>query len=163
MFGGKKLAEFAHNNKDLLIRPVDYTNNPYVIAQNDHVISINSCLEIDLLGQVNADTMKGSPYSGVGGQVDFIRGARMSKGGKSFLVMPSTAKQGKVSRIVDHLSVGSPVTTSRFDIDYVVTEYGVIRLWGKTVKERAKALISIAHLDFREQLEKKAFEAGWLR
>jgi 4-hydroxybutyrate CoA-transferase len=163
MFGGKRMGKFAHHNKDLRIMPVDYTNDPYVIAKNDNVISINACVEVDLLGQVNADTIKGKPYSGVGGQVDFVRGARMSKGGMSFLAMPSMTAKGSISKIVPHLANGSPTTTSRFDVDYIVTEYGAVRLWGKTIKERAKALISIAHPNFRDELEKSAFEAGWLK
>jgi 4-hydroxybutyrate CoA-transferase len=163
IFGTKKLAEFVHNNDDVLMMPVDYTNNPYVIAQNDKVVSINSCLEVDLLGQVNSDTLNGYPFSGVGGQVDFVRGARMSKGGQSFLTLPSTAAKGKISRIVCNLGTGSPVTTNRFDVDNIVTEYGVAKMWGRTMKQRAQALISIAHPDFREQLERDAHNAGLLK
>lgn len=163
MLGSKKLFNFVNENKDVMLLPVDYVNDPKVIAQNDNVISINSCLQVDLLGQVNSDTINGRPYSGIGGQVDFIRGARGSKGGKSFLTLPSTAVKGEVSRIVFHLGVGSPVTTTRHDVDYVVTEYGVAHLWGRSVKERVYALVAIAHPNFRESLEKQAFEAGWLK
>ena len=163
IFGTQKLSEFVHNNDDVLMMPVDYTNNPYIIAQNDKVVSINSCLEVDMLGQVNSDTLNGYPFSGVGGQVDFVRGARMSKGGQSFLTLPSTAAKGKISRIVCKLGTGSPVTTNRFDVDNIVTEYGVAKMWGRTLKQRAQALISIAHPDFREQLERDAHEAGLLK
>lgn len=163
LFGGKKLVDFADKNKSLLVLPVDYTNDPYVIAKNDKVIAINSCVQVDLLGQVCSDTINGKPYSGVGGQVDFIRGARMSKGGRSFLCMPSTAVKGTVSRIVFQLDGSSPVTTSRFDVDSVVTEYGIAELWGKTMKERALALIDIAHPNFRDELERQAFNAGLLK
>lgn len=140
--------------------PVDYTNDPYIIAQNDNVISINSCLQVDLLGQVNADTIGGKQYSGCGGQIDFVRGAQMSKGGKSFITLPSTAKNGTISRLVPHLETGTPVTTSRFDVQYICTEYGVVNLFGKTVCERAEALISIAHPAFREELRRQAVKEG---
>jgi len=162
-FGTKKLAEFVHENDDVILLPVDYTNDPSIIAKNDKVVSINSCLEVDLLGQVNSDTLNGYPFSGIGGQVDFVRGARMSKGGQSFITMPSTAAKGKVSRIVCNFGPGSPVTTSRFDVDNIVTEFGIAKMWGRTIKQRAKSLINIAHPDFREQLEKEAYNAGILR
>ncbi|MDP2853056.1 MAG: acetyl-CoA hydrolase/transferase C-terminal domain-containing protein [Smithellaceae bacterium] len=163
IFGSKKLSEFVHLNDDVLLMPVDYTNDPYIIAKNDKVVSINSCLEVDMLGQVNSDTLNGYPYSGVGGQVDFVRGARMSKGGQSFLTMPSTAAKGRISRIVCKLGTGSPVTTSRFDVDNIVTEYGIAKMWGRTLRQRAQSLISIAHPDFREQLEREAHNAGLLK
>lgn len=158
LIGTKRLFDFADHNPDLLVVPVDYTNDPYVIAQNDNVISINSCLQVDLLGQVNADTIGGKQYSGCGGQIDFVRGAQMSKGGKSFITLPSTAKKGTVSRIIPHMETGTPVTTSRFDVQYICTEYGVVNLSGKTVKERAEALIGIAHPDFRGELRRQAVE-----
>ena len=158
LIGTKRLFDFADHNPDLLMLPVDYTNDPYVIAQNDNVISINSCLQVDLLGQVNADTIGGRQYSGCGGQIDFVRGAQMSKGGMSFITLPSTAKNGTVSRIVPHLETGTPVTTSRFDVQYICTEYGAVNLFGLTVSERAEALISIAHPDFREELRRQAVE-----
>ena len=127
-------------------------NNPSVIAQNDNMVSINSCLQIDLLGQVVSDTVGLNQYSAVGGQVDFVRGATMSKGGRSIIAMPSTAKKGLISRIVPLITEGSAVTTPRNDVNYVVTEYGIAQLKGKTLKERAKALIKIAHPKFRPHL-----------
>lgn len=160
LIGTKQLFDFADHNPDLLVVPVDYTNDPYIIAQNDNVISINSCLQVDLLGQVNADTIGGKQYSGCGGQIDFVRGAQMSKGGKSFITLPSTAKNGTISRLIPHLETGTPVTTSRFDVQYICTEYGVVNLFGKTVCERAEALISIAHPAFREELRRQAVEEG---
>ncbi|WP_312281163.1 acetyl-CoA hydrolase/transferase C-terminal domain-containing protein [Oscillibacter sp.] len=160
LIGTKRLFDFADHNPDLLVVPVDYTNDPYVIAQNDNVISINSCLQVDLLGQVNADTIGGRQYSGCGGQIDFVRGAQMSKGGKSFITLPSTAKKGAVSRIIPHMETGTPVTTSRFDVQYICTEYGVVNLSGKTVSQRAEALIGIAHPDFRKELRRQAVEEG---
>ena len=132
--------------------PINYVNNPSVIAQNDNMVSINSCLQIDLLGQVVSDTVGLNQYSAVGGQVDFVRGATMSKGGRSIIAMPSTAKKGLISRIVPLITEGSAVTTPRNDVNYVVTEYGIAQLKGKTLKERAKALIKIAHPKFRPYL-----------
>jgi len=158
--GSKRLYDFIDNNPDVLVFPVDYTNNPYNIAQNDNVVSVNACLEVDLLGQVNADSMGGYFYSGIGGQVDFVRGANMSKGGQSFLSLPSTALGGTVSTIVPRLQ--RPVTTSRHDVRSIVTEYGIADLFGKALRERAQALIDIAHPDFREELTKGAYEANYL-
>ena len=155
--GTKRVQDFVNNNPDVLVLPVDYTNDPYIIAKNDNLISINACLEIDLFGQVNADSVGGRFYSGIGGQVDFIRGAKMSKGGQSFITLPSTALGGTVSTIVPFLK--HPVTTSRHDVRCVVTEYGIADLSGKTMRDRAQALIDIAHPDFREELTKAAYEA----
>lgn len=131
------------------MHPIDYVNNPSEIAKNDNMVSINSCIQIDLLGQVVSDTIGLSQFSAVGGQVDFVRGATMSKGGKSIIAMPSTAKRGSLSRIVPLITEGSAVTTPRNDVNYVVTEYGIAQLKGKTLKERAKALIKISHPKFR--------------
>ena len=133
--------------------PSDYVNDPRVIAQNDRMISINSCLSVDLAGQVSSESIGLQQISGTGGQVDYVRGSMWSRGGKSIMAMPSTAKNGTTSRIVATLTEGTTVTTSRNDVDYVVTEYGVARLRGKSLRERAKALIKIAHPDFREELE----------
>ena len=157
--GTQKLYDFAHNNPELEMHPVNYTNNPAVVCQNQKMISINSCVQIDLMGQINSETIGTKQFSGVGGQVDFVRGASMCPDGKSIIAIPSTAKKGTVSRIVPKLDDGSAVTTSRNDVNYVVTEFGVADLRGKTLKQRAEALISIAHPDFRDDL-KKTMHAG---
>lgn len=151
-FGTKKLFDFLNNNKDVVMTPMDYVNNPFVIAQHDNMVSVNSCIEIDLMGQVVSDTIGLNQFSGVGGQVDFVRGATMSKGGRSIMAMPSSAKKGTVSKIVPKITDYSTVTTTRNDVNFVVTEYGIAQLKGKTLKERARSLISIAHPDFREEL-----------
>ena len=160
IMGTKKVHEFVNNNPDVLLCPVEYTNDPYIIGKNDNVVSINSCLEVDLFGQVNADSVNGSFYSGIGGQVDFVRGAGLSKGGQSFITLPSTAKDGTVSTIVPRLK--NVVTTSRHDVRSIVTEYGVADLFGKTLRERALALINIAHPKFREELTRQAYEEHML-
>jgi 4-hydroxybutyrate CoA-transferase len=152
LMGTRKLYDFVNNNPMVEMHPVHYTNDPYIIGQNDNMVSINSCLQIDLLGQAASDTIGKTQFSGVGGQVDFIRGASRSKGGKSILAFPSTAGDGKHSRIVPKLDDGAVVTTSRYDIHYIVTEYGIADLRGKSVKERAKELINVAHPDFRDEL-----------
>ncbi len=152
LMGTKKLYDYVDHNKDVELWPVDYVNNPYIIAQNDNLISINSAVQVDLMGQTASESVGARQISGVGGQVDFVRGASASKGGKSIIAMPSTVK-GKISKIVANLDDGAPVTTSRNDIDYVVTEYGIAELKGKTLRERAHALIEIAHPDFREGLK----------
>ena len=151
-FGTKKLFDFLNGNEDVLMAPMDYVNNPVIIAQNDNMVSVNSAIEIDLMGQVVADSIGLNQFSGVGGQVDFVRGATMSKGGRSIIAMPSSAKGGTISKIVPKLTDYSAVTTTRNDVNYVVTEYGVAQLKGRTLKERARALISIAHPNFREAL-----------
>lgn len=151
-FGSKKLNDYINNNPSVEMHPIDYVNNPSIIAQNDNVVSINSCLQVDLLGQVVSDTVGLNQFSAVGGQVDFVRGATMSRGGRSIIAMPSTAKQGLVSRIVPIITEGSAITTPRNDVNYVVTEYGIAQLKGKTLKERAKALIQICHPKFRPHL-----------
>ena len=153
--GTRKLYDFVHNNPFVEMHPVDYTNDPFIISQNDNMVAINSCLQVDFLGQVASDTIGPMQFSGVGGQVDFVRGASMSKGGKAILAFPSTAGGGKYSRIVPRLDEGATVTTSRYDVHYVVTEYGIANLRGKSVRERAISLINIAHPDFREQLTRE--------
>lgn len=153
--GTKKLYDFVHNNPMVEMHPADYTNDPCIIGLNDNMVSINSGLQVDLLGQVAAETIGAIQFSGVGGQVDFIRGAARSKGGKSIIALPSTAGSGKISRIVPRLDEGAAVTTSRNDVHYIVTEYGVADMRGKSVGERAKQLISIAHPDFRDKLNKE--------
>lgn len=153
LMGTKALYEWVNENPAVEMYPVDYVNDPYVVMRNDNLVAINSALQVDVLGQVAADTLGPVQFSGVGGQVDFVRGAARSKGGKSIIALPSTAAKGKVSRIVALLDKGAAVTTSRNDIDYVVTEYGIAALRGKTVRERMKALINIAHPDFRQEIE----------
>ncbi|HHW44882.1 MAG: butyryl-CoA:acetate CoA-transferase [Thermoanaerobacteraceae bacterium] len=157
--GSRKLYDFLHNNPAAASYPVDYTNSPQVIAQNDRVVSINNAVEIDLYGQVCAESAGSRQISGTGGQVDYVEGAFLSRGGKSFICISSTFqdKKGQLhSRIVPTLSPGAIVTTSRSTVMYVVTEYGMVNLKGKSTWERAEALISIAHPRFREQLIKEA-------
>ena len=157
LMGSREFYDWVDDNPIIEMRTVDYTNNPYIIAQNKNMVAINSALEVDLLGQVCADTIGPKQFSGVGGQLDFVRGARMSEGGKAVIALPSTAKGG-ISRIVPTLKEGAAVTTSRNDVDYVVTDYGIASLKGKTVRDRMKALINIAHPSVREELQKKAYE-----
>jgi acetyl-CoA hydrolase len=152
VLGTKKTFDFLDNNPFVEFHPTDYVNDPFVIAQNDKMVAINSAIAVDITGQVCADSMGRSIYSGFGGQVDFVRGAARSRGGKPIIALPSTAKEGKVSRIVDALLEGSGVVTSRADVHYVVTEYGVANLHGRSLRERALALIECAHPDFREEL-----------
>lgn len=152
LMGTRKLYDWVHENPMVEMYPVDYVNDPYVVAQNDKMVAINSALQVDVLGQVAADTLGSVQFSGVGGQVDFVRGAARSREGKSIIALPSTAAKGKVSRIMPTLDRGAAVTTSRNDVDYIVTEYGVAALRGKTVRERMESLIQIAHPDFREQI-----------
>lgn len=152
LMGTKKLYDFVSNNPDVNMQPVDYTNKITVAGAVNKLISINSAIQVDLYGQVCSDTIGYKQFSGVGGQVDFVRAASLSVGGKSILAMPSTAKKGSVSRIVKILDEGACVTTSRNDVQYVVTEYGIADLRGKTLRQRAEALINIAHPDFRDQL-----------
>ena len=158
--GTKKLFDFLHNNPIFEFHPTSYCNDPFIIAQNERMVAINSALEIDLSGQVCADSLGYLPYSGIGGQVDFIRGAARSKGGLPIIALPSTAKGGAVSRIVPALKTGAGVVTSRGDVHYVVTEYGVAYLHGKTLRQRAEALIQIAHPDFRDELLEAARHSG---
>lgn len=151
-FGSKKLNDYINNNPSVEMHPIDHVNDPREISKNDNVVSINSCLQVDMLGQVVSDTVGLNQFSAVGGQVDFVRGATMSRGGKSIIAMPSTAKKGMISRIVPLITEGSAITTPRNDVNYVVTEYGIAQLKGKTLKERAKALILISHPKFRPYL-----------
>ena len=152
LMGTKRLYDFVNHNPDVDMRPVDYVNHPFVVAQNDNLISINSCVQVDLMGQVASETVGSKQISGVGGQVDFVRGASAAKGGVSIIAMPSTVK-GKISKIVPLLDEGAAVTTSRNDVDYIVTEYGVAHLKGGTLRQRARNLIAIAHPDFRDELK----------
>jgi len=160
--GTRKLYDFINNNPVVAFHPTEYVNNPSIINQQHKMVAINMALEIDLTGQVCADSLGSKFFSGVGGQVDFNRGAGKSTGGKAIIALPSTAKDGKVSRIVPRLSQGAGVVTTRAGVHYVVTEYGVAYLHGKSIQERALALISIAHPDYRAQLVKEAIEAKYL-
>jgi 4-hydroxybutyrate CoA-transferase len=152
LMGTSALYEFADDNPLFMMMPVDYVNNPDVIAKHDNMISINSCVQVDLMGQVCSESVGLMQISAVGGQVDFVRGANMSKGGKSIIAMPSVAGNGKISKIVPFLDQGAAITTNRNDVRYIVTEYGIAELFGKTLRERARQLINIAHPDFRENL-----------
>ncbi|ANQ86704.1 4-hydroxybutyrate CoA-transferase [Azoarcus olearius] len=154
--GSRKLYRHLHRNPALEMHPVDFTNDPYIAARNDNLCAINATLQIDLLGQCGSESLGSTPYSGTGGQVDFVRAANRSKGGKAFIVLPSTAKDDTISRIVPTLTAGTHVTTGKNDINYVVTEYGVAQLRGKSAKQRAEALIAIAHPDFRAELREQA-------
>ena len=155
LMGSKKLYDFVNNNPMVEMYSVDYVNNPTVIMKNDNMVSINSCVQVDLMGQVCSESIGIKQISGEGGQVDFVRGVTMAKNGKSIMAMPSTAAKGTVSKIVPFLDEGAAVTTSRNDVDYVVTEFGVAHLKGKTLRDRASALINIAHPDFKEELVKE--------
>jgi 4-hydroxybutyrate CoA-transferase len=160
--GSRKLYHFIHDNPIFEMRPTEYVNDPFVIAQNDRMVSINSAIEVDLTGQVCADSIGTQFYSGVGGQLDFVRGASRSKGGKSIIALPSTARHGTISRIVPTLKLGSGVTTTRNDVHYIATEYGVADLFGRSISERVQALINIAHPDFRDELMAYAHEMHFL-
>ncbi|ACL70653.1 acetyl-CoA hydrolase/transferase family protein [Halothermothrix orenii] len=154
--GTNRLYEFLDDNPMVEMHPVSYTNDPWVISQNHKMVSVNSAIEVDLLGQCAAETVGTRQISGTGGQLDFVRGAVKSNGGKSIIALPSTAGNGKYSTIVPTLREGAVVTTGKNDVDYVVTEYGIAHLRGKTARERAEALIRIAHPDFRDELRNKA-------
>ncbi|MEK7282238.1 MAG: acetyl-CoA hydrolase/transferase C-terminal domain-containing protein, partial [Acidobacteriota bacterium] len=162
LMGSRKLYDFVHNNPIIEMHPTEYTNDPFIIAANDRMVAINSALQVDLTGQVCADSMGTNIYSGVGGQVDFIRGAARSKGGRPIIALPSTARAGTVSRIVPVLDPGSGVVTTRADVHYVVTEHGVASLHGRTLRQRAEALIAIAHPGFREELFEFAVQNHYL-
>jgi len=155
LMGTKKLYDFAHENPAVEVRPVDYTNHPAVVMKQYKMVSINSAIQVDLQGQVVAEAMGLKQFSGVGGQVDFVRGAAMGDDGKAIIAMPSVTvkKDGtKISKIVPFVDLGAPTTTSRNDVDYVVTEYGIAPLKGKSLRERARNLINIAHPDFKDSL-----------
>lgn len=160
--GSKKLYDFMHRNPMLEMHPVDFTNDPYIAGQNDKMISINGTIEVDFAGQCCSESIGATPFSGTGGQADFVRAANRSKGGKSFIVTPSTAKNGTISRIVPTLKPGAVVSTTKNDVNYVVTEYGIAHLRGKSLKQRAEALINIAHPDFRDELKSQAKAMGLL-
>ena len=157
LMGSQRVYDFINNNPSVAMMDVAYTNDPFIIAKNDKVTAINSALQIDLTGQVCADSLGTTFYSGVGGQVDFIYGASRSEGGKAIIAMPSVTNKG-ISKIANVLTPGSGVITTRAHIHWFVTEYGAVNLYGKSMQERARLIISIAHPDHREALEKEAFE-----
>jgi acyl-CoA hydrolase len=163
ILGSKRLYEFADNNPAFEAHPTDYTNHPFIVSQNERIVAINSAIEVDITGQVCSDSIGRYIYSGFGGQVDFIRGAAHSKGGKPIIALPSTAKNGTMSRIVPFLKEGAGVVTTRADVMYVVTEFGVAYLHGKNLQERTQALIRIAHPDFRDDLIKEAKNRNLLK
>ncbi len=152
ILGSERLYNFVDNNPYFEIHPCDYTNNPFIVSQNEKMVAINSAIEVDITGQVCADSIGTRIYSGFGGQVDFIRGAAYSKGGKPIIALPSSTRDGKVSKITPQLKPGAGVVTTRADVHYVVTEYGVAYLHGKNLRQRGHELVNIAHPDFRDQL-----------
>jgi acyl-CoA hydrolase len=156
VLGSRKTFDFLDNNPFVEFHPSDYVNDPFIVARNDKMVAINSALSVDLTGQVCADSIGRQVYSGFGGQLDFIRGAARAKGGKPVIALPSKAKGGTVSRIVDTLAEGAGVVTTRADVHYVVTEHGIAHLYGKSLRERARALIAVADPDFRRDLEAAA-------
>jgi acyl-CoA hydrolase len=156
--GSDELYDFVDNNPLIEAHPVDHVNDPVIVSQNDNMVAINSAIEVDLTGQVCSDSIGERIYSGFGGQVDFIRGAARSKGGRPIIAVPATAKGGELSRIVPTLKPGAGVVTSRADVHYVVTEYGAVNLFGKNLRERVEELISISAPQFRQELEDAAKE-----
>jgi acetyl-CoA hydrolase len=162
VLGSRRLYDFIDNNPAIEFQPSDFINDPFVIARNHKMTAINSALEVDITGQVAADSIGTYLYSGVGGQVDFIRGASRARQGKAIIAMPSTAKKGTISRITANLTKGSGVVTSRADVHYVVTEYGIAQLYGRTLKERMSALVDIAHPNFQADLRRDLKTISWL-
>ncbi|MBL8112300.1 MAG: 4-hydroxybutyrate coenzyme A transferase, partial [Acidobacteria bacterium] len=162
VMGSRALYDWVHDNPQIEMRPSSFTNDPFTISRNDHMVAINAALGVDLTGQVAADTLRGRFFSGIGGQVDFIRGASRSRHGRPIIALPSTARGGTMSRITSMLDEGAGVVTSRGDVHYVVTEYGVADLWGKNIRQRANALIAIAHPDFRAELTGAAVARHYL-
>jgi 4-hydroxybutyrate CoA-transferase len=163
VLGTKKLFDFVDNNPSFEFHPSSYTNNPALISRNDRMVAVNSALQVDLTGQVCADSIGTYFYSGIGGQVDFMRGASRSKGGKPIIALPSTAKGGSISRIAPMLEPGAGVVTSRGTVHYIVTEFGIAYLHGRTIRQRAEALIQIAHPKFREELYEYCERTRWLQ
>jgi len=160
--GTQALFRFLHENPRFDFHPVSYTNDPFVIAQNENMVAVNSAIQVDVTGQVCSDSIGARPYSGFGGQVDFMRGASRAKGGKPVIALPSTCRQDTVSRIVPMLDPGAGVVTTRADVHYVVTEYGAAYLHGKSLRQRAEALIGIAHPKFRDTLYDFAVKAHYM-
>jgi 4-hydroxybutyrate CoA-transferase len=162
VLGTEKLFHFVDGNPMFEFHPIQYVNDPFIVAQNDDMIAVNSAIQVDLTGQVCSDSIGTRPYSGFGGQLDFIRGAARSKGGKPIIALPATAKGNSISRIVPMLDAGAGVVTTRADVHYVVTEFGVAYLHGKTLRQRAEALIAIAHPKFHDELYDFAAKARYL-
>ncbi|MBI5646007.1 MAG: acetyl-CoA hydrolase/transferase family protein [Ignavibacteriae bacterium] len=162
VLGERGIFDFINNNPIVEFHPSHYVNDPFIIAQNKKQVAINSALQVDITGQVCADSIGPRLYSGFGGQVDFIRGASRSPGGKPIIALPSTARNDEISRIVPHLTAGAGVTTNRADVHYVVTEYGVASLFGKTVRQRVNELIHIAHPKFRDELRAYAKKQSYI-
>ncbi|MGB9669391.1 MAG: acetyl-CoA hydrolase/transferase family protein, partial [Anaerolineales bacterium] len=160
ILGTKRLYKWVDDNPIIELHPTEYVNDPFIIAQNERMVAINSAIEVDLTGQVCADSIGHRLFSGVGGQLDFIYGASRSKGGVPIIALPSTAKD--ISRIVATLKPGAGVVTTRNHVHYVVTEYGIADLYGKTIRQRAQALINIAHPQFREELTRQAKELNYI-
>jgi acyl-CoA hydrolase len=154
--GSSKLYRFLDRNPAMEIHPVDFTNDPALAGLNDNLVAINATLQVDLLGQCGSESLGHLPYSGTGGQADFVRAANRSRGGKAFIVLPSTARNDTISRIVSALAPGTHISTGKNDVDYVVTEYGVAQLRGKSATQRARELIGIAHPTFRAELAEQA-------
>lgn len=157
LIGSQKLYDYVDDNPFIEMRASNYTNDVAIIRQNPKMIAINSAIEVDVTGQVCADSIGQNMYSGVGGQMDFIRGASLSEGGKAIIALPSVTNKG-ISRITPFLKPGAGVVTTRAHVQYVVTEYGVANLYGKTIKQRVKELVNIAHPDFRESIERSYFD-----
>jgi len=153
LMGTQRLYDFVNNNPMVAMHPASYTNDPYIASRNDNLVAINSCIQVDLLGQVCSETVGTTQISAVGGQVDFVRASAMSNGGRCIIAMPSTAKGGTVSKIVPTLDYGAVVTTSRYEVEYIITEHGIANLKYRTVHDRARMLIDIAHPNFREELK----------
>lgn len=162
VLGSKRLFDFVHQNPSFEFRSISYTNDPYVVAQNDRMVAINSALQVDMTGQVCSDSLGTKPFSGFGGQTDFVRGAARSKGGVPIIALPATARHGEISRIATVLEPGAGVVTSRADVHYVVTQYGIAYLHGKTLRERAEALIAIADPRFQAELEDFAVRSHYM-
>lgn len=161
-YGSKRIYDYIDDNPSIEILPVDYVNDPAVICKNDNMISINAALEVDFFGQVCAESVGTKHMSGSGGQIDYVRGACQSKGGKSFIAFTSTAKGGTISKIKPILTPGAVCTTSKNDVDYIVTEFGIAHMRGRSLGERTKQLIAIAHPDFRDELSFEAKKRGIL-
>lgn len=157
LMGTKRLYDYVDNNPAVNMYPATYVNDPYIVGKNDNLVSVNSCVQVDLLGQVCSESVGTTQISAVGGQVDFVRGAALSRGGRSIIAMGSTASGGKISKIVPFLDQGAVVTTNRYDVEYVITEQGIANLKYRTVRDRARMLIDIAHPSFQDEL-KEAFE-----